>query len=151
MSRNSSRVAIAISALIAGILLWPISSLGGPEWKIRVVDRSGTPVRSVVIRESCRDYSAELNGQREDLRPDDQGYATFSKRIIRVPLVKRLFVVARSAGNGVHASFGPHCFAFAFRGGVESDSIDWEGSASQLSSTIVIDRDAVLENGSSVR
>jgi hypothetical protein len=140
-----------ISALIAGIMLWPIRSLEAPEWKVRVVDRTGKPVPDVVVRESCRNYSAEFGGHEEDLRPDDQGNVTFSKKLIRTPIVKLLFVMAQSATAGAHASFGPHCFVFAFRGDVQSTSLDWNGSSPQLESIIVADRHADLGSDSVTR
>jgi hypothetical protein len=150
MSRKALRLAIMISALVAGIVLCPIASLEAPEWKVRVVDRTGKPVRDVVVRESCRHYSAEFGGHEEDLRPDNQGNASFSKKVIRVPIVKRLLVIAAAAADGAHASFGPHCFVFAFRGDVQSNSLDWNGSPARLESTIVADRYADLGSGPGV-
>ena len=151
MSRKPLRLAIMISAIIAGIVLWPVRSLEAPEWKVHVVDRTGKPVRDVLVRESCRNYSAEFGGHEEDLRPDDQGNVSFSKKVIRVPIVKRLLVIAASAKDGAHASFGPHCFVFAFRGDVQSNSPDWNGSSPQLESTIVADRHADLGSSSVAR
>ena len=138
MNRKSLRLATMILALIAVVLLWPIRSLEAPEWKVRVVDRAGKPVRDVVVRESCRNYSAEFGGHEVDLRPDDQGNVTFSKQVIRVPIVKRLFVTAQSATAGAHASFGPHCFILAFGGNLQSTSPNWNRSPSHVESTLVV-------------
>jgi hypothetical protein len=141
--RPRTRLTIGLLVLVLVVGLWPIRSVVAPEWKVRVVDRTGKAIQDVVVRESYEHYSAELSGHEEDLRPDSQGNVTFSKKVIWAPLFKRLFVMVLSATGGAHASYGPHCFIFAFGGNLQSTSLDWNGSPLHLESTIVVYPSAV--------
>ena len=138
----TARFVILGLMLIAAAGFWPIPALVAPQWSIHVVSRTGEPLKDIVVRESYKDYSAELEGHQEDQRPDDRGNVVFSRKVISASLFKRLFVMTLSATGGVHASYGPDCFVFAFGENLQSSTLDWKGSPQYLESTIVVYSDA---------
>jgi hypothetical protein len=132
-------------AISLGIIsLIPIQTLEAPSWKVLVVDESNKPVSGIMVRESYKNYSAEVEGGEQDLITDAQGRVMFSAKKVRIPLLKRALVAISSATAGVHASFGSHAHVFAFGNGVEGDSVkngfveDWTGAPAANDSVIVV-------------
>jgi hypothetical protein len=140
MGRRRFALMFAVAALLP--TLWPISTLSAPEWSVCVLDESNRPVAGVLVRESYQNYSAELQGQEEDLYTDANGCVSFLPKRVKSSLLKRLGVILSSATGGVHASFGPHSSVTAFRAGKVGDDIragllfSWEGSPTQMKSIL---------------
>jgi len=132
---------IGIAVVLA--MLWPIKTLSAPAWDVTVVDESGVPVAGITVRESYQNYSAESTGHEEDQQTDIQGEAKFTRKTLSASLLQRVFGIARSATGGVHASFGPHSYVFAFGNGREGSDIkdgviaDWTGYPATMKSLIV--------------
>lgn len=83
-------VLIVLLAVVAVILLYPWKTVVVPEWRVRIVDESGAPLRRTAVREVWQHYDIESKGHREDLTTDDDGYVTFPERAIRGPLAVRV-------------------------------------------------------------
>jgi hypothetical protein len=97
---------IPLLALLAVVALYPWETNVVPEWRVRIVDQSGTPLAHTGVREVWRHYSIESRGHEEDLRTDQNGYVTFPKRTIRAALAARII---RSLIHALtpHDSSGP--------------------------------------------
>jgi hypothetical protein len=130
--------------MLAVLLLFPFESLQAPLWEVSVVDQANRPIGGVTVRESYQHYSAQFSGGETDLITDDQGRVTFPAKTLRANLLKRFAVMASSATGGVHASFGPHAYVFAFGNGEEGSPVkngyveDWTGSPKVNKSVIVL-------------
>jgi hypothetical protein len=130
--------------MLAVLLIFPFESLQAPLWEVSVVDQANRPIGGVTVREGYQHYSAQFSGGETDLTTDNQGRVTFPAKTFRANLLKRFAVMASSAAGGVHASFGPHAYVFAFGNGVEGNSVkngyveDWTGAPKANKSVIVI-------------
>jgi hypothetical protein len=71
-----------------------------------------------------RNYFAELTGHEETGVTDVNGQVHFEAKTLRASPLKRFVAVIHSAMGGVHASFGPHAFVFAFGHEMEGDWVD---------------------------
>jgi hypothetical protein len=139
------RVLLYCSIFLGVVGFTPIKTLQAPQWKVRVVDESNMPVADVTVRESYQNYSAQLRGNEQDLVTDQQGYVIFPAKTLWSPIIVRIVVTLWSAmTGGVHASFGPHAYVFAFGDGVEGSANkngyteDWTGSPSMNESRIIL-------------
>jgi hypothetical protein len=111
-----------------------------------VVDQSGQAVVGMTVRLSYQNYSAEASGHELDALSDDRGHASFPAQTIRAPVARRLLSILSSAAAGVHASFGPHAYVFAFGQGLEGQDVDptadvlvdWTGAPTRMKSRIVV-------------
>ena len=106
---KASRVSILwvlLLAALAVIALYPWETTVAPEWRVRIVDQSGIPLRTTGVREVWRHYSVESRGHEEDSMTDQEGYVTFPKRTIRTVLVARLIKPMINALSPHHSS-GP--------------------------------------------
>jgi hypothetical protein len=125
------------------LFVYPFESWQAPTWTVSVVDASNNPVSGARVRESYQDYSAGFEDGEADLTTDLQGKGIFPARTLRASLFRRIVVTLSSATAGVHTSFGPHAFVFAF-GGMEGSSVkngvveDWKGSPRVNTSIIVV-------------
>ena len=137
------RFRLLFVVVLAVFLLYPFESLQAPLWEVSVVDQSNRPIGGVTVRESYQHYSAQFSGGETDLITDDQGRVIFPAKTLRANIFKRSAVIASSATGGVHASFGPHAYVFAFGNGVEGSPVkngyveDWTGSPKVNRSVIV--------------
>jgi hypothetical protein len=61
---------------MALLLLYPIKTTVVPDWKIRIVDEAGNPMRSFRVREIWQHYTIETYSHEEDLITDGDGYVT---------------------------------------------------------------------------
>ena len=133
--------AIALVALTVGA--WPIRYLASPNWDVWVVDDSGSPLSGVNIRLVYKNYSVEGASHELTLNADADGHAFFPKHYESASIFQRLFYTASSAMAGVHASFGPDAYVFAFGSGYEGSPVtgkyvtDWRGSPDSVLSKIV--------------
>jgi hypothetical protein len=98
----------------------------------------------MTVRLSWQDYSGETEGHEEDLLTGENGYVVFTARTFRASGLRRLVGTILSARAGVHASFGPHAFVFAFGQGFEGGAVsgkyvtNWTGEPSEMQSRIVV-------------
>lgn len=135
-------VASAVAIVVAAA--WPVTTLETPRWEVRVVDEKGQPVAGMTVRMAYRNYSAESVGHEQDLETDATGHVVFPARTITASLLRRGLEMLRSAQAGVHASFGPHVYVFAFESGPEGyieswgDRVDWAGKPAEMESRIVV-------------
>jgi hypothetical protein len=61
-----------------------------PESTIRTVDASGKPVPNVPLKQTWKDYWVEREDHDEETATNQDGYATFPSRNIRVTLLIRI-------------------------------------------------------------
>src|SRR4029077_11842073 len=101
------------------------------------------PIQGMTVRLTYQNYSAESESHSEDLPTDANGHVLFQAQILRVPRVQRAFVTARSAMQGVHASFGPHASVWTLGKGLDGIAVndgyvtDRTGTPPHMASTIV--------------
>ena len=100
---------LALLGLIV-LLIYPFETTVVPEWKIRIVDEAGDPLRVTRVREVWQHYTIESASHEEDLITDGDGYVTFPRPTVRGSLLVRIGVPIVN-GLNVHASFGsaPGC------------------------------------------
>ena len=99
----------AILAAIALVLLYPFKTTVVPEWRLRIVDEAGNPLRATRVREVWQHYTIESASHEEDLITDGDGYVTFPRRTVRGSLLVRIGTPLVNVLN-VHASFGPRAW-----------------------------------------
>lgn len=133
-----------MAAILTLLLINPvISTPATPLWEVWVVDSDGHALAGMTVRLSWQNYSAETSGHQEDQLTDERGYVVFPARKFRASIDERLLGTIRAADGGVHASFGPHAFVFAFGKGLEGDAVtgkyvaDWTGKPNRMQSRIV--------------
>ena len=133
-----------IAAVLALLLINPvISTPATPLWEVWVVDANARPLAGMTVRLSWQNYSAETSGHEEDRRTDENGYVAFPARKFRASISDRFLGTIRSASGGVHASFGPHAYVFAFGQGLQGSAVtgeyvaDWTGKPDRMQSRIV--------------
>ena len=99
----------AFLGAVALLLLYPFKTTVVPDWKVRIVDEAGNPMRSFRVREVWQHYTIETYSHEEDLITDGDGYVTFPKRTVRGSLLVRIGWPMVNVLN-VHASFGPSAY-----------------------------------------
>jgi len=101
-------------------------------------------IRDINVRESYQNHSAETTSHELTLTSGADGLVHFPSKTLWRPLLLRLPVIVMSSLGGVHASFGPHAYVFAFGTGLEGDIVkngyvyDWDGSPRSVQSVIVV-------------
>jgi hypothetical protein len=124
MNNRGSRQKIWILALlgaIAVLLLYPFETTVVPEWKARIVDESGNPMRMTGVREVWKHYTIESNSHEEESITDIDGYVTFPRRTVRGSLLVRIGKPILNLFN-VRASFGPRAYLVILHGPSVPDS-----------------------------
>jgi len=117
-------VLIPLLVALAVVALYPWESIVVPEWRVRIVDQSGSPLRNTGVREGWQHYSLESRGHEEDLLTDTEGYVTFPRRTIRSPLAVRIVRPIINALNPHHSS-GPIASVIV----LAPDYIEWSNNA----------------------
>ncbi len=93
-------VILPIFALVL-VGLYPMKTNVAPEWTIQTVNEKGKPVPNVPLKQTWKDYWVEWEGHDGETATNQDGYATFPPRSIRVtepyyspgrPLVKQIAV-----------------------------------------------------------
>lgn len=136
-------VRTVVGFAFGAFLLWPVTTLNCPRWEILVVDKNGAPLGGMTVRLDYQNYSAEDNEHEVTLITDDRGYVVFPAQNLTTPRWRRLRATLKSAGAGVHASSGPHAWAFTSGKGLEGDAIqgeyvmDWKGDPPEVKSQII--------------
>lgn len=139
-------VALFLIGVVALGSFVPFRTLASPAWDVWVADQSGNPVSGITVRLSYQNYSAERQGHEVDAITDAQGHVVFGARWLSASLGRRAVAILSSAMAGVHASFGPHAFVFAFGNGLEGFDIDrqrnvvvdWTGKPAHMGSRIIV-------------
>jgi hypothetical protein len=109
---------VLVIGLLALVSLYPLETIVVPEWKVRVVDEAGAPLRNSGIREVWQHYSIESKDHEQDLLTDGDGYVTFPKRTIRAPLLARIGKAAVNSLNP-HGSSGPGAYVITLAAGYD--------------------------------
>lgn len=82
-----------IKALLLGavalLFVCPFQTTVVPQWTVRLVNESGTPVGGLEVSERWRHYSVESADHEETLRTNADGYVAFSRRSVRASLLAR--------------------------------------------------------------
>ncbi len=133
---------ISLIALVI-FLVWPSTTAQSPLWEVWVVNEAGKPLQGITITLIYQNYSAESEGHSEQKQTDASGYAVFLPRSLKAPRFRRVIATIKSAGAGVHASFGPHAHVVVNGDGLTGDAVsngyvtDWTGSPTRMSSTVI--------------
>jgi hypothetical protein len=149
LRRIISIVVVAGFAVVLGLFI--VNSPAAPRWEVWVFDEQDHPLQGMTVRLSWRNYSAETTDNQEDRHTDENGYGVFPPRRLAASLRDRVLVTMQSAAAGVHASFGPHAFVFAFGRGLEGVSVtgpyvtDWRGKPNTMQSRIIVQKAAHAE------
>lgn len=112
LMRNLKRrkaILVVLLAIVSVVALYPLKTTVVPEWRVRIVDESGAPLKSTAVREVWQHYDIESKGHRQDFITDNQGYVTFPERTVRGALAVR---VIRRMITFIfpHQSSGPDAF-----------------------------------------
>jgi hypothetical protein len=98
-------VVLIVFLLVASLIPFPTTVV--PEWKIRLVDRTGKPVAGAKVRQSWLHYSLESRGHAEDRLTDENGYVVFPERKIWANAVYRVVSTLMAALSLLfHGSMG---------------------------------------------
>jgi hypothetical protein len=124
-------------AIVAVITLYPFETTVVPEWRVRVVEQAGTPLRNVMVKEVWEHYSVESQSHEQDLPTDADGYVTFPKRTIRASLAVR--IIGRSINTlNPHGSSGPGAYLVILARGYDSWSNDFYIPGQPLPTEVVV-------------
>jgi hypothetical protein len=99
--------------LLLGLLisLYPFETTVVPEWRVRVADEVGNPLKKTIVSEHWKHYSIESEGHEAEAITDGDGYITFPPRTIKASLLIRVIGLIRNVfKTGIHASFGPSAY-----------------------------------------
>ena len=72
-ARKKSWIFATLGAM-ALLSLYPFKSTLVPDWKVRIVDEAGNPLRTTRVREVWQHYTIESASHEEDLITDGDGY-----------------------------------------------------------------------------
>jgi hypothetical protein len=99
----------AVLILLLLILVYPFKTIVVPEWNLRVVDETGTPVRAINVTEHWQHYMFEREGHEELRQSGDDGMVKFPDRAIRASLLRRFAAtLARLDKTGPEARSDPY-------------------------------------------
>jgi hypothetical protein len=134
------RAILMILGVAMVALLWPVQSVTVPEWRYRVVDRSGQPVPNAFVREHWQNYSFEVLGHEQDGKTDAAGSVVFPRRTVTAATWRRAFCpVWNGLTAGAHASYGPSAMTLSQHNGYEG-WLDWK-PGQPLPDTLVLSRE----------
>jgi hypothetical protein len=92
-------VVIIAAALLFVAFLYPFETTIVPQWTLRVIDDTGTPVREINVTEHWQNYLLESAGHEEVQTTNPDGSVTFGARTIRASMLRRLFSRITSVGK----------------------------------------------------
>jgi hypothetical protein len=107
-TRRARAIAGAIIAIIV-MLLVPFKTTVVPAWKLQVVNMQAIPCGGLVVVQSWRHYSLDMEGGEhlESRSTDKDGWVDFPERTIRKSVLGRLFANALTLINTLfHGSRG---------------------------------------------
>ena len=125
--------------LLVLILVYPFDITVVPEWKLRVVDQTGQPLRGNRVRESWCHYTLETRCHEEELTSDSDGYIRFPRRAIRANFVTWAAKFLVRLVN-VHSSFGPSASVFYLGDYSLVSEEPWYEPGRRLATEIVVRR-----------
>jgi len=132
---TTSRLALAIIAVVASILLFPFKQTIAPEWTIYALGADRHPLANITVREVWQQYSLENEGHEEDRLTDSSGRVQFPRRNLRSSISQRLIGCFKQVMmTGVHASCGAKSYLVAFGKGV--DTMDWADFSQEQGTTM---------------
>jgi hypothetical protein len=111
-----------------------------PEWKIRVIDETGTPFVSAKVVQQWDHYSLGIGGGGVEKRADEAGYVVFPKRTARSSFLHRMLRTGWAALMKLaHGSTGIRATVWATTPRVSSDPLEYQERKS-LPQVIVLRR-----------
>ena len=132
---RASRLALAIIAVVAGILLFPLKQTIAPEWTIYTLDADRRPLANITVQEVWQQYSLENEDHEEVRLTDSNGRVQFPRRSLRSSISQRLIGCFKQVTMyGVHASCGAKSYLVAFGKGV--DTVDWTDLSQEQGTTM---------------
>src|SRR5439155_8221502 len=141
-----SRLALAIIAVVAAILLFPFKQTIAPEWTIYTLDADRHPLANITVREVWQQYSLENEGHEEDCLTDSSGRVQFPRRNLRSSISQRLIGCFKQVMmTRVHTSCGAKSYLVAFGKGVDTIRADFsqeQGTTMPWHSTLVLQTQA---------
>ncbi len=106
------RVRIALASIVILLLItlvFPFKTTIVPQWSLRVIDQSGSPVARINVTEHWQHYLLEDAGHEELLQTGADGRVSFPERTIRASLLRRfLATLSRFANAGMDAKREPY-------------------------------------------
>ena len=88
--RRRRLITLLLVGVVTTVALYPWKTTVVPEWRVRIVDHSGSPLGHAAVREVWHHSSLESGSHQQDLVTDKDGYVTFPERTIRAPLALRV-------------------------------------------------------------
>lgn len=132
---RTSRLALAIIAVVVAILVFPFKQTIAPEWTIYTLDADRHPLANITVREVWQQYSLKHEGNEEDRLTDSSGRVQFPRRSFRSSISQRLIGCSKQVMmTGVHASCGAKSYLVAFGKGV--DTMDWADFSQEEGTTM---------------
>jgi hypothetical protein len=111
------RALLIIAAIIVGAFFFPFDRTVVPQWRFQVVSEAGHPIANTPVRQIWQHYSVEDADHEEDSITDQNGFAEFPRRRIRV---SQFQIIRGSILNftqySIHASYGPSSFIIVLAG-----------------------------------
>jgi hypothetical protein len=111
-------------ALILAILFFPFNVTVAPEWKVRVVDQNGDPVKGAYVSELAINWTLDFRHS-EAVCSDEDGIAQFPKRLVRASYMTRIWDTVSQIRP--HSSFGHDVKIAVDALGYDTVPPDWRG------------------------
>lgn len=110
MKRGTKLLTVTVLlCIVLAVVFYPLELTDVPEWRIRVLDQTGQPVSSVVLRQYWKNYTLETEpGENtEEKQSDLNGYVQFARRSTRASIARRLLrTTFRFITQFAHGSMG---------------------------------------------
>lgn len=111
------RAVLIFSTIIVIAFFFPFDRTVVPLWRFQVVDEAGHPITNTPVRQIWRHYSVEDTDHEQDSITDQNGFAEFPRRTIRV---SQFQIIKGAISNflqySIHASYGPSSFIIVLAG-----------------------------------
>lgn len=137
MKRRWLLLFILVFPIVA--VAYPFETTVVPEWKIRVMDETGSPFAGARVVQQWDHYSLGKGGG-EEKWADDAGYVVFPKRTVRSNLLYRVLRTSWAVLMKLaHGNTGIRATVWATTPRVSSDSVEYE-EGKPLPGVIVLPR-----------
>lgn len=138
MKIRSRRVLLVLLlGVLAVVALYPLETTVVPEWRVRIVDQAGAPLRNTGIREVWKHYSIESESHEQDSLTDNDGFVKFPRRTVRAGLAVRIVKSLINALNP-HGSSGPGAYLITLAPGYDTWSNDFYIPGQPLPGEVVV-------------
>jgi len=115
-----------ILVLVAAAAVYPFETTVVPEWRIKVIDETGTPFAGARVVQQWDNYSLG-NGGGEEKLANENGEVVFPKRIARGSLLYRTLRASWAVLMKLtHGSTGIRATVWATTPKVSSDSVEYQ-------------------------